>query len=141
MTQKGLYVLSTIQLLGVCPVKQYFGEHMTRVCLLITKPPHSDEGAERMCGIARRAKERNMDVTVYFLGDGVLCAKKDQKGYVGKNMKIALENGVQIRASSGDLKARAIADDQVEPGVEIVEDLEGDFVLDVMENADRVISW
>ena len=114
---------------------------MTRVCLLISKLPHSDEGAERMCGIAKRAKERDMDVTVYFLGDGVLCTKKDQKGYVGKNMKTALENGVEMRASANDLKARAISDNQVESGVKIVEDLEGEFVEDIMENADRVISW
>ena len=114
---------------------------MTRICLLIMKPPHSDESAERMCGISQRAKERGMDVIVYLLGDGVLCAKKGQKGYVGKNLKKALENGVEIKASERDLSARAIKGDQVEPGVEIVEDLEGTFVEDVMENADRVISW
>ena len=57
---------------------------MAKIALLITKPPHSDEGAERMCGISKRAKEREMDVTIYMLGDGVLCAKKDQKGYVGE---------------------------------------------------------
>lgn len=114
---------------------------MTRVCLLITKPPHSDEGAQRMCGISQRAKERDMDVAVYFLGDGVLCAKKDQKGYVGKNMRIAIENGVELNASSKDLLARAISLDQVEPGIKLIDDLEGEFVDDMMENADRVISW
>ena len=114
---------------------------MTKIALLITKPPHSDEGAERMCGISKRAKERDMDVTVYMLGDGVLCAKKNQKGYVGTNMKTALENGVSIKASANDLNARAIPKEQVEPKIEIVTDLEGEFVEDMMENADRVISW
>lgn len=114
---------------------------MTKLCLLITRPPHSDEGAERICGIARRAKERGIDVTVYMLGDGVLCAKKGQKGYVGRNMKIALEKGVKIKASSKDLLARAIPPEYVEPGVKVIEGIEGEFVEDVMENADRVISW
>ena len=114
---------------------------MTNVCLLITKPPHSDEHAEMMCGISRRAKEREMDVKVFFLGDGVLCTKKNQKGYVGRNMKNALENGVALNASAKDLKARAIPKELVEPGVKIIEDLEGAFIEEVMENADRVITW
>lgn len=115
--------------------------HMTNICLLITKPPHSDEGAERMCGISRRARERGFNVTVYMLGDGVLCAKKNQQGYVGKNMKEALKNGVTIKASAKDLQARAIPMEHLEPGVEAIEDFEDAFVEDIMENADRVISW
>lgn len=114
---------------------------MTRVVLLITKPPHSDEGAERMCGISKRAKELDMDVAVYMIGDGVLCAKKNQMGYIGKNMEIALENGVSIIASGKDLKARAIPNEQVNPGVIIEDKIEDIFVNDIMENVDRVISW
>ena len=114
---------------------------MTKICLLITKPPHSDESAERMCGITQAAKEKGMDVTVYLIGDGVLCAKKDQKGYVGQNIKNALENGVAIKAGENDLQARAIPQEHVESGIEMVSDIEGMFVEDVMENADRVISW
>jgi sulfur relay protein TusB/DsrH len=94
-----------------------------------------------MCGISHRAKERDMNVAVYLLGDGVLCAKKDQKGYVGKNMKTAIENGVVIKASSKDLLARAIPNEQVEPGVEIIDNLEEALVDAIMEDADRVISW
>lgn len=109
--------------------------------MLITKPPHSDESAERMCGISRNAKEKGMDVVVYLLGDGVLCAKKGQKGYVGQNIKDALQNGVSIRASQQDLEARAILKEHVEPEIETIDDLEGVFIDDVMEKSDRVISW
>ena len=130
-----------MRLLDACPMNKPVCVHMTKLCLLITRPPHSDEGAERICGISRRAKERGMDVTVYMMGDGVLCAKKGQKGYVGRNMKTALENGVKIKASSRDLLARAIPPEYVEPGVEVTEDIEDIFVEDVMENAERVISW
>ena len=114
---------------------------MTRICLLITHPPHSGEDAERMCGLASRAREKGMDVAVYLLGDGVLCAKKGQKGYVGENLKRALANGVSIHASSRDLKARAVAGEQVEPGVSMEDDLEGLFVEDSMERANRVVTW
>ena len=114
---------------------------MTRICMLITRPPHSDEAAERMCGLSRRAAEREMEVAVYLMGDGVLCAKAGQKGHVGENVKLALQRGVEVRASRGDLRARAINDEQVEKGVEIVEDLAGAFVEDAMERAERVVSW
>ncbi|UCH88623.1 MAG: DsrE family protein [Thermoplasmata archaeon] len=114
---------------------------MARICLLITKPPHSDENAERMCGVSQRARESGMDVAIYLLGDGVLCAKAGQKGYVGDNIRAALENGVSIIACQQDLEARAISKDHVESGIEISDDFEGIFVEDVMERADRVISW
>jgi len=114
---------------------------MTKLCVLITKPPHSDERAEHICGISKRAKEREMDVSIYFLGDGVLCTKKGQKGYIGQNMKVALQSGVTLKASANDLRARAMPPEQVESGIEIIDDLEGEFVDDIMENADRVISW
>jgi sulfur relay protein TusB/DsrH len=94
-----------------------------------------------MCGIAKKARERDDEVMVYLIGDGVLCAKKGQKGFVGENLKSALENGVTIKASENDLSARALSPDHVEPGVEIVGDIESELVVDVMENADRVISW
>jgi len=53
----------------------------------------------------------------------------------------ALSNGVQVVASRDDLLARGLAETQVEQGVEMVDDIEGMIVTDVMEHADRVISW
>jgi sulfur relay protein TusB/DsrH len=114
---------------------------MARLTLLIMTPPHSDESAERMCGLSNRALERGMEVAVYLLGDGVLCSKKGQKGYIGQNIRAAVERGITVRASANDLRARAITAEQVEQGVEVVEDLEGEFVEDVMEKAERVITW
>jgi sulfur relay protein TusB/DsrH len=94
-----------------------------------------------MCGIAQTARQNGMEVTVYLIGDGVLCAKKDQKGYVGKNIRTALENGTIIKAGENDLHARAIPQEHVQTGIEMVEDIEGLLVEDIMENSDRVISW
>lgn len=114
---------------------------MAKICLIITKPPHSDESAERICGITQAAIEKGMEVAVYLLGDGVLCAKKNQKGYIGRNIKTALENGAKIKAGENDLLARAIPEEHVESGIDMVTDIEGMLVEDIMENADRVISW
>ena len=114
---------------------------MNKICLLITKPPHSDDGQERMCGLAKRAREREMEVTVYLIGDGVFCAKKGQKGHMGESIRMALENGIRVRASAKDLVARALPEEQVEPGVEFVEEIEKEFVKEMMEDSERVISW
>ena len=114
---------------------------MTRMTMLILSPPHSDESAEHMCGLSNRAIERGMEVAVYLLGDGVLCSKKGQRGHIGLNIRAALSKGITVKASAKDLRARAITTEQVEQGVEIVEDLEGEFVEDVMERSERVITW
>jgi len=114
---------------------------MQKICVLITKPPHSDEGAERMCGISKRARERGMEVAVYLIGDGVLCAKKNQMGHVGQNIKTALANNIAVHAGANDLMARGLSEKQIEQGVEIIRDVEGVFIEDIMESANKVVSW
>ncbi|MCW4013894.1 MAG: DsrE family protein [Candidatus Bathyarchaeota archaeon] len=109
--------------------------------MLITKPPHSGEGAERMCGISSAARLEGMEVSIYLIGDGVLCAKKNQRGHVGANIKLALETNVQVFASSMDLLARGLSGAQVEDGVKMVGNIEDMFVEDVMEHSTRVVSW
>jgi sulfur relay protein TusB/DsrH len=114
---------------------------MTRICLLFSKKPKSQESVERMCGLALRAKEKGMDVVIYLLGDGVLCAMRNDKEAIGQSIRALLEEGITIRACKNDLLARAITENHVEQDIEILEDLEGTFVEDAMENAERVISW
>jgi sulfur relay protein TusB/DsrH len=77
-----------------------------------------------------------LDVSVYLLGDGVLLAKE---GPMGKDVKEALGNGVEVLAAAKDLKARGVGRTLEE--VERVEDLEDLLVEDAMERADKVISW
>ncbi len=40
-----------------------------------------------------------------------------------------------------DLRARGIGDSELIGAVEVLEDLEGSFVEETMERADRVIAW
>jgi len=111
-----------------------------RICLLLMRTPSSDEDAERMLGILRGAKAQGTEIAVYLLGDGVLCARKGQTGYVGLNLGNAPEK-TTVSASARDLRARGISEGDLEPGVEIIEDLEGVFIEDVMERAERVFTW
>jgi sulfur transfer complex TusBCD TusB component (DsrH family) len=48
---------------------------------------------------------------------------------------------MSVYASAQDLRARGIAETQVEKGIVITEDIEGRFLKDAMERASRVISW
>lgn len=114
---------------------------MKRLVILITKPPHSDEGAERMCGVSKLATQKEKEVSIYLMGDGVLCAKRNQSGYVGTSIGDALRHGVEVYASKKDLYARGLSKERVEDKVTIVEDIEGHFLDDIMERSDKVISW
>jgi len=52
-----------------------------------------------------------------------------------------LRKGAQLRACARDLRARGIRPEDVESGIEVVEDLEGVLIEDVMEHEGRVVSW
>jgi sulfur relay protein TusB/DsrH len=117
------------------------GVQLSRLCLLIMKPPYNDDDTDRMCGLLSSAKGRGWDVVIYLLGDGVYCAKKGQRGYLGNSMMTALGKGAEINANLKDMLARAIPPENVMPGVKVLEDLEGAFIEDVMEKASRVVSW
>jgi len=114
---------------------------MSRLCMLVMKPPHSDEDARRMCGLLSSARAKGMGVGVYLLGDGVYCAKKGHRGLVGESLRSALSKGAEINASKKDLLSRAMGEADVEPGVKVLEDLESTFVEDMMERSERVTSW
>lgn len=117
------------------------GVQLSRLCLLIMKPPHNDDDTDRMCGLLSSAKECGWDVAIYLLGDGVYCAKKGQRGNLGKSMMTALSKGAEINVNLKDMLARAIPTEDVVPGVKVLDDLESAFVDDVMEKASRVVSW
>lgn len=114
---------------------------MSRLCMLVMKPPHSEEDARRICGLLSSARAKGMEVGVYLLGDGVFCAKKGHRGLIGDSLRSALSKGAEIYASKKELVARAIGEDQIEPGVKALDDLEGALVEDMMEHSERVASW
>jgi sulfur transfer complex TusBCD TusB component (DsrH family) len=109
---------------------------MKRLCVLVTRNPEGADGLERVFGGLHNARGSGLDVAVYLLGDGVLLAKD---GGIGDGVRKALAEGVMVFAGSKDIKARGIG--SVVEGVEISEDLEGLFIDDAMEKADKVITW
>jgi len=76
-------------------------------------------------------------VAFYLAGDGVFCA-------IGKHpsskLSDLLSNGGEIYARKEDLEARGLLS-QVLAGVEIPSDFYDKLIEDVMEGADRVISF
>jgi sulfur relay protein TusB/DsrH len=90
-----------------------------------------------MFGLANKAREDGGEVNIYLLGDGVYNAKS---GLKEGTVKAVLEKGAKVRASGPDIKARALSG-RVEEGVEILDDFENEFVKEMMENSERVISW
>jgi sulfur relay protein TusB/DsrH len=90
-----------------------------------------------MFGLAKKAREDGGEVTIYLLGEGVYNAKA---GLEDGPVKAVLESGAKVRASGKDVKARALGS-KVEEGVEVLDDFENEFVKDMMENSERVISW
>ena len=109
-----------------------------RTCILLMRTPVSEEDAERLLGLA---KESAPDVGLYLLGDGVLCARKGQVGYLGSGVKTALDSGAEVKASARDLRARGIKPEEIMKGVVQTDDLEGEFLKDAMERSGRVFSW
>lgn len=88
--------------------------------------------------VAFRALERHSEAVIYLLGEGVLWSKGLMpRKYLGK----VLESGGKVRASKKDLLARAIRLDAIEGRIEVVGDLEGKLVDDVMMPSTQVISW
>jgi sulfur relay protein TusB/DsrH len=85
-----------------------------------------------MFGLAREA---GGDVNIYLLGDGVYNAKSGMG-----ILKDVLGNGAKVRACGKDVKARALGN-RLEEGVEVLDDFENEFVKDMMEGSERVISW
>ncbi|HOP08818.1 MAG TPA: DsrH/TusB family sulfur metabolism protein [Candidatus Methanofastidiosa archaeon] len=107
------------------------------ICILITKPPHTTEGGKRVCGIARRARDKGMKVSIYLIGDGVLFAKKNLES----NRVISPDESISIKVGMNDMLARGITPEMLDYRIEAVDDIEGIFVEDAMENSKLVFTW
>jgi sulfur relay protein TusB/DsrH len=103
------------------------------------RTPSSEEDSERLFCLTR--EDVGQDIAIYLLGDAVLCARKGQSGHHGTGVRETLRKGAQLRACARDLRARGIRPEDVESGIEVVEDLEGVLIEDVMEHEGRVVSW
>ncbi|MBP7086442.1 MAG: DsrE family protein [Methanomassiliicoccales archaeon] len=110
-----------------------------RICMLLMRTPTSEEDKSRIFGVLRGSQGK--EVSIYLLGDGVLCARKGQSPLLGGGVEDAIRSGAEVLVGSRDLRARGIPISELMDGLEVAEDLEGSFIDDAMEHADRVITW
>ena len=109
-----------------------------RTCILLMRSPGTKEDGERLLGIAAEA---GPDVTIFLLGDGVLCARRGLVGDLGPAIGDVLVKGGRISASGRDIRARGIDPSELLEGVAIDEDPEGAFLDEAMEKSERVFAW
>jgi len=105
-------------------------------CILLMKLPCT-EGESWRIGEAIRTKGD----TLFLLGEAVESGRKEYRGYASSIVSGALSREAKVIASARDLRARGIEASELQEGIEIVEDIEGDFINVTMEHADRVIAW
>ena len=101
----------------------------------------SPEGAEAALQLPLHALEGGAEAALYLIGDGTLMARKGGNGTAAVMLRDAISKGAQVHANAKDLRARAIAAEMLEGGVKELDDLEGSFIEDAMERADRVVTW
>jgi intracellular sulfur oxidation DsrE/DsrF family protein len=85
--------------------------------------------------------ENAPDVAIFLLGDGVLCARNGLGGDLGPSIADVLAKGAKVAASGRDVRARGIEPVELLKGVSVVDDLEGAFLDEAMEKAERVFAW
>ena len=105
-------------------------------CILLMKLPCT-EGESWRIGEAIRAKGDSL----FLLGDAVASGRKEFRGFASSIVRGALSRGGKVSASARDLRARGIATSELHEGIEIIEDIEGDFIDVAMMDADRVVAW
>jgi sulfur relay protein TusB/DsrH len=107
-----------------------------RTCILLMKTPCT-EGESWRIAEAIKAKEDSL----YLLGDAVMSCRREYRGHPSTIVSGAIDRGAKVLASGRDLRARGVDASELSRGVEVVEDLEGQFIDEAMERADRVIAW
>lgn len=78
---------------------------------------------------------------LFLLGDAVMSCRREYRGHPSTIVSSALDRGAKVVASARDLRARGVDAAELSKGVEVVEDLEGQFIDEAMDRADRVIAW
>ncbi len=103
-----------------------------RVVVVVFEPPSSDR-ARKMMRLVEELAGHGTEVLVYLLGDGVYWAVKGWLDGV-------IDGEVLFFAGESDLEARGIRGEILSERVNVVLEVVGRLVEDVMEWAERVIS-
>jgi len=96
---------------------------MPKILMLITEPPYGSEGPWNALRLASALLDRKgVKVSIYLLGDAVVCARKGQataSGYynIGKMLSVLARKGAQISLCITCQEARGIKDEELLDGV------------------------
>jgi len=109
--------------------------------ILLSKEPYSFEKTSLAVVTASKAAEKDVDVTIFLIEDGVLATRPNQKPARGANFGDALtkliEKGVEVLAEDLSLAARGLSTDKLLSGIRISNISELTDLI--MEKSDRVI--
>ncbi len=109
---------------------------LMKSCVLLMKLPGT-EGESWRIGEAVRAKGDSL----FLLGDAVAICRREYRGHASSIASGALSKDAKVCASARDLRARGIEASELLEGIKIVEDIEGDFIDVMMDQAERVVAW
>ncbi|MEM3587653.1 MAG: DsrH/TusB family sulfur metabolism protein [Candidatus Jordarchaeaceae archaeon] len=107
---------------------------MLKIVFIILEPPSSDR-AIKAFSMIREMIKRDADVSIYLLGDGVYCGMK------GVNLEIINSDNLRVFVNKEDIEARGILDDLLLEKVQCQNNSIERMIVDVMENADRILCF
>lgn len=105
-----------------------------QIGFILTKSP-SEQGFNTFIDFSK-LYINNDQISIYLIGNGVYCARKS---YSNPDLKTLFKNS-KVHVSGSDLKARGIADEQINDDI-IVFSQYDNMIIDVMENLNQVVSF
>jgi sulfur relay protein TusB/DsrH len=101
---------------------------------ILTKSP-SEQGFKTFVDYSR-LYINNDQISIYLVGDGVYCARKN---YFNPDLESLFKNST-VHVSSNDLKARGIENEQIKDSLNVFSQYES-MIINIMENFNHVVSF
>jgi len=101
---------------------------------ILTKSP-SEQGFKTFRDFSR-SYINNDQISIYLVGNGVYCARKD---YSNSDLELLFESST-VYVYENDIIARGIKKEQIKDGLIVFSDY-NDMVIAIMENFNQVVSF
>jgi sulfur relay protein TusB/DsrH len=105
-----------------------------QIGFILTKSP-SEQGFKTFLDFSR-SYINNDQISIYLLGNGVYCARKD---YSNSDLEVLFESST-VYVYENDLIARGIREEQIKDGLIVFSDYDG-MVIAIMEYFNQVVSF
>lgn len=107
---------------------------LSKIIFIILEPP-SSERVVKAFSIMREMINPDAEVSIYLLGDGVYCGVK------GVNLEIINSDNLQVFVNKEDIEARGIQNALLLEKVQCQNNSIEKMIVDIMENADRILCF